>query len=201
MQGPTDPQRFLDGLGEKIRKLSTCHQLAFAASICERYFPNYLSFYRDEHWGDPVPLREALDMAWAVSLEQRALPMQGLEELLARCTRAIPDTENFLSASVSYALDVGCMAAHLVEFMANCERKAIVQIAALARDSIDAKVQEIEGLNAGRAEIEARIASHPLMISEIRRLESTLRELGSIRIVDGLADFVRAAVRQSHKRD
>lgn len=194
MQYPSEPQRFLDGLEEKLRALPAHCQLAFGASICERHFQDYIDFSRDEEWGDGDSLREALNLAWTVAVEESALPMTGLDGLLAKCMSAIPDTEDFQTASVSDALDVGIMVVLSLEFMRNCDPREIVQVAAQARDLIDAKVRGIEDAIGYGPDSESKIASHPWMVSEIRALKSSLATLENIHGAEGLTDFQRGAV-------
>jgi uncharacterized protein len=42
----------IDDLEQKLKQLSPLHQLAFAASICERMLPNYNAFSRMENCGE-----------------------------------------------------------------------------------------------------------------------------------------------------
>src|SRR5262245_44659155 len=97
-----DIELFWNILVTELRSLPHRHQLAFAASCCERSFPNYVIFNRNEGWGDPRPLRSALDSVWSfiaggsLSADQCALHKQS-------CEAVIPDLENFSSMEATAA--------------------------------------------------------------------------------------------------
>jgi len=81
-----DLKRHLEPLGER-------HRVAFAASCCERVLPAYEAFSRDDNWGDPRPLREALDRVW-VSVAEERLQNKEARGLAKRCEQQIHDLDD-----------------------------------------------------------------------------------------------------------
>lgn len=55
-----------EGLEKELEELFPFHQIAFAASCCERLFPFYKTFSETDNWGDSSVLRKALDKVWQI---------------------------------------------------------------------------------------------------------------------------------------
>jgi uncharacterized protein len=185
----SESQAFLDGLEKELQALPLRHQLAYAAVTCERHFGDYRSFSQDQNWGDPTVLREAFDTAWTIILGRADFASAELNALLAKCIEAIPDSSDFSMPSSDYAQNVAIMVVHLVEFMKKPDLKFVVQIATLARDLVDAKIQITENLRGSDPELEKKISNHPLMISELSTLQSSLVALEHIKNEGDLAEF------------
>ena len=183
----TEFQTFLDSLGKALEQLSPACQLAFAVACCERHFDDYSVFYREQHWGNPEILREAIDTAWAVIMGTN--PGQPATDLLARCMSAIPHSDQFSTPSADYAQNAAIMVAHVVEFMLKSDVKYVVMTASLARDLVDARVQIAEDMDASDPHLEQKIAEHPLMQAELECQKRWLTMLRQIKDGDGLNAF------------
>ena len=86
----------IDGLEQELKQLSPLHQLAFAASICERMLPNYNAFSRMENWGDPSIPRKALNEIWQI-LQGKIVDRVKLIQLAENCgcENIFPDSDVF----------------------------------------------------------------------------------------------------------
>jgi uncharacterized protein len=73
----------LDTLEQEIKQLSHLHQVAFAASICERMLPMYEKFSRMANWGQPSLLREVLDEVWLI-LQQKSIAQSKIRKLMEK---------------------------------------------------------------------------------------------------------------------
>jgi uncharacterized protein YjaG (DUF416 family) len=93
-----------------LRGWSPRQRRALAAAMAERWFPAYRAFSKNEKWGDPKPLRQALDLAWAGARGGRVDAAE-----VSRLTRAIdavtPHMDDFeahealcATAAATYAL-------------------------------------------------------------------------------------------------
>lgn len=186
---------YLEGLTDALRQLPQACQLAYALSCCERHFKEYLDFHNEENWGNPTWLREAIDTGWKLASGGNVYPLR--ETLLADCMSVIPDSDEFSTPLAGYAQDAAIMIVHIVEFIIKNDVKYLVMIAVLARDLIDAKVQLLESLNPLDVDIEAKIASHPLMKAEFWSQKEALRTSGEIKDLSDLELFRKSALRGS----
>ncbi|MEG4506105.1 DUF416 family protein [Microcoleus sp. F6_B4] len=73
----------LDTLEQELKQLSHLHQVAFAASICERMLPMYEKFSRRANWGQPSLLREVLDEVWLI-LQQKSIAQSKIRKLMEK---------------------------------------------------------------------------------------------------------------------
>jgi uncharacterized protein YjaG (DUF416 family) len=102
-----DYERFLVTI---LRGWSAQRRLALAAAMAERWFPAYRAFSKAERWGDPAPLREALDLAWACVGGRRvdAADVSRLGRAIDEVTPHMDDFDAYealcATAAVTYAL-------------------------------------------------------------------------------------------------
>lgn len=148
------------------------------AYCCERMLPNYRSFQVDTGYGDVAPMRNALDAVWKWIEDGRAVP--DLAVLASACEQQSPDTAEFLSIYTSAALDAATATAATLEALADATAKSVIDVASLARDTIDLFVQETEGLDPNDANLERRIIEHRLMQSELRTQKESLALLRNL---------------------
>ena len=52
-------------LEKRLHSLFSPGRLAFLLGCAERMYPNYLSFHRQDGWGEPRSIRRALDLIWS----------------------------------------------------------------------------------------------------------------------------------------
>lgn len=124
-----------------------------------------------------------------MSLKGSAADQLRMKSMMAKCARAVPDSEDFSTPLTSDALSAGVMVLYLIEFMSAQEAKSVVQIASLARDIADARVQITEELNPSDSELEQKIADHPLMVAELTAMKSLLAKLNKTGNTDDLTRF------------
>lgn len=153
-------------------------KLAFMAYCCERMLPNYLSFQIDTGYGDAAPMRSALDTVWRWIGNEQAV--SDLDALASACEQQSPDTAEFSSIYTSAALDAATATAATVEALADATAKSVIDVASLARDTIDLFVQETEGLDPNDTGLERKIIEHPLMQSELRTQKESLELLRNL---------------------
>ena len=108
-------------------------QLAFAASCCERAFPNYVVFSGQTGWGDPAVFRQSLDKTWNF-IAGEAFPEDEIRELKRRCDEATPDADDFQSATVGPAQDAGFCVQLLLDFCLQDNPQYAVRISTFVRE-------------------------------------------------------------------
>ncbi len=157
-----------DALAQSLNELGSESRVAYALSCAERLFPNYLVFARHHSWGDPEAIRDALDLAWRVLFDgMRDLPAH--HDMRYRVQQAEPDTNMFDSIYVSPALDAAASAGLTLDLLSDDDARHVVDIASLARDTVDMYIQEHEGMAPNDPLLERRILEHPLMQKELQR--------------------------------
>lgn len=162
-------------LNTAIRVLPPWKRVAFMAYCCERMLPNYGSFKAETSYGDLVLLRSALDVAWKwIELGEAPNSIVGLS---AACEAEAPDTSEFKSSYTSSALDAATAIATTLEALKYATEDRAIEVASLARDSVDLYVQEALDLDPNDPCLEEKIAGSNLMQTELRIQRESLEML------------------------
>lgn len=164
-------------LARSLQRLSSWKQIAFMVQVGERMLANYQRFSAETGFGDVSVLRSALDTAWDW-IESGRLPSK-LAELREACERQAPDTEDFHSLYTSAALDAASVAAIILDALERPDEARPLEVAALARDTVDLFVQERMNLDPNAPGFEETIIRHHLMQRELRRQREILEALSN----------------------
>lgn len=164
-----------DQLRQSLARLDPWKRVAFMALCCERMVPNYDRFTADSGFGDAQILRHGIDATWSWLESDRA--PDDLKSVRARIEQQMPNTEDFSSPFTSAALDAANAVASLLDALSEPDGADPVEVASLARDTIDLYVQEIDDLDPNDRELEDAIRRHPLMQAELRRQRDDLTHL------------------------
>lgn len=162
-------------LAETLAKLPHWKKIAFAAACCERMIPNYGKFSAETGFGDVSVIRSAIDLAWKW-VETGRQPSQ-LEILRNACDEQAPDTTELRSNFVSSALDAANAAAILLEAIACDDEARPVEVASLARDTVDLLIQFSLDHDPNSPAFEGAILRHELMQRELRQQRADLEVL------------------------
>lgn len=146
-----------DRLQQELASFETWKQVAFMLLTSTRMLPNYDRF----------------------AAETGRAP-RNLASLHERVEQQMPDTERFSSPFTSAALDAATAAAMLLDAVRAPECAEPVEVAGLARDTIDLYVQAAEDLKPNELGFEDSICRHPLMQSELRHQREDLALLQSL---------------------
>jgi uncharacterized protein YjaG (DUF416 family) len=172
-----------EALAETLATLSHAHRVAFCAAVCERLVPNYVRFAREERWGNPTLLREALDIVWHCALGARS-GSDELRVLAERSEEAAPEPAEFESDLASAALDAANAVAASLRCCQDGDVERCIEVATYARDTVDMYVQIRESMDQDDPGLERRIADHPLMVREMGKQSSDLEMLRRAPAVD-----------------
>jgi uncharacterized protein YjaG (DUF416 family) len=164
-----------DRLRQSLARLDPWKRMAFMTLCCERMVPNYDRFTADSGFGDSLVLRRGIDAAWSW-LESNRVP-DDFESVRARVEQQAPDTAGFSSPFTSAALDAANAVASVLDAISEPEGADAIEVASLARDTVDLYVQEIENLDPNDRGLEEAIRRHPLMQAELRRQREDLAHL------------------------
>lgn len=189
---------FLKRLESELRGLSHSGRLAFAASCCERAYPNYLIFFQRTHWGGPAALRASLNKVWDF-IEGSIRASEDIGELELKCEAVTPDLDNFSTSDIDVlagaAQEAAFMVRLLLQFCRDNQVSYGMRITTFARDTIDMYVQVAENLDPSDTELDTKVAQHPLMRQEIRNQENDLLKLTQIKTRAELQEFKEYATK------
>jgi uncharacterized protein len=163
-------------LKERLKKLDSKQQLAFAALCCERLLPNYLAFQQDAGWGDVGSVRQALDCVWAF-LHDQSPSTQEIKNATVSCESVAPNSDDFVSLYVTSAQDACFAVCGLLDYLLENDVDKVVQAATYAIDSVDLYVQEIESMAPNDPQLEQKILTHRLMQRELGQQEQDLKAI------------------------
>ncbi|HEY0332292.1 MAG TPA: DUF416 family protein [Stenotrophomonas sp.] len=153
-------------------------RIAFMVYCCERMLPHYRYFSDEAGFGDRGALRGALDDAWTW-IESGTL--RGcISTLVLACEKQAPDTGNFSSIYTSAALDAATATAITVGATSDPTVAHLIDVASLARDTVDLFVQKSEDIEPNESHFEERILASPLMQAELRIQKESLEFLNGL---------------------
>lgn len=142
---------------------------------CERMLPNFERFSDEARFGDAAILRAGLDAVWQWLRDDEIPP--NLDDLREAADAQAPIAEDFRSIYTSAALDAANVTAITLEAMRDSEVAKAVEVASLARDTVDIYVQEAWQLDPGDPDFERVILADPLMQAELRRQDEDIETL------------------------
>ncbi len=164
----TNWKKYQNKVRKNISKLAFDRKLQFAIQICERLFPDYVNFQKQNEFGNPSLLRKGIDFGH----ENLSLENVGKDEitsLISQIEAVTPDADDFGEIDGSLALNAACSILDMLNFILSSNEEYIFNVANYMYDSVDFIVADkYPNLN------EEEIQNHPLIIEEVRwQLEQT----------------------------
>jgi uncharacterized protein YjaG (DUF416 family) len=154
-----DATQFYEQLSNQLLLLPKHRLTGFGIRICERLLPDYIDFHRQFNWGDPEILKQAIQHG-KDSLSN-AVDNEKVKQLLIDLEAVLPDTEEFIDPLTNYALNAGCAAFELLEYLIDPEIDHLLNISSTITDTIDFKLSELDDDLS-----EEEIANHPELLKE-----------------------------------
>lgn len=171
---PFDAEKLRTFLGA----LPQWKRIAFMASCCERMLPNYRSFNSETGYGNPKILSDALTIIWDCIESDKV--RSDIADIVVECEQQAPDTEDFGSIYTSAALDAANAIAVTLEALGDATEDRAIEVAALARDTVDLYVQQVEGLDPNGPDLEREILESRYMQDELRSQAQSLEMLSGL---------------------
>lgn len=179
------PQFFnLDSLKQELKQLSHLHQVAFAASICERMLPMYEKFSRRANWGQPSLLREVLDEVWLI-LQEKSIAPSKIRKLMEKidgegiCPDS--DSDDFCDAYYLFEAQFTILALYsTLTTLLTSESKHIIEVVENARfDTIEGFISQRDKLYEVKnyQDMLEPIANDPLAKQELAKEMEDLQNL------------------------
>eukprot|EP00388_Colpodella_angusta_P001559 GDKJ01004903.1.p2 GENE.GDKJ01004903.1~~GDKJ01004903.1.p2 ORF type:complete len:200 (-),score=6.39 GDKJ01004903.1:143-742(-) len=154
-------------------------QLLFGALICEKLYPNYSKFCQYEPYDNSQILQEAISVIFQCVFNRELYSSSEIQDIINQVEIVTPDTENYETILVSFALDSCTSILSCLYFIQDNDVENIADVATYARDTIDMFIQERDNLSLNDSFLEQKIENDNLMQQEKRRQKIVLELLKS----------------------
>lgn len=125
-----------DILEKEIVQIPLYHQIAFAASVCERMLPNYCLYAQENNRNGNELFRESLNEIWLL-IETKSLDRDKLEQALLNCEAAIPDEQdNHFSSYVPEAQNATIAVCNHIEMCLHPEPTLVTRVVRCAHNTL-----------------------------------------------------------------
>lgn len=158
-------------------------QLIFGGLICEKLFSNYSFFSQNTSWGNSIVLQNAISIIYQNVYRNDLFTSNEIQTIINEVELITPDTEDFESILVSFALDSCTSVLNTLNFIIDGDIDNIADVAIYARDTVDMYIQEKEDLSINDKMLEIKIEQNFFMQREKQRqrmIIKLLREMNEI---------------------
>jgi uncharacterized protein len=152
-----------------LKPLSFQKQLIFGVLTCEKLYPNYEHFSQNNLWGNGQILQNAISIIYQNVFRKDLFSEDEIQNLIEQVESITPDTEEFESILVSFALDACTSVLSTLNFIIDGETENIIDVATYARDTVDMYIQERDDLDVNDKMIEIKIEQDIFMQREKQR--------------------------------
>jgi len=143
-------------------------KMTFAYLACERLYPNYIFFYQNYNFGNPLFLRKSIDYFYSIILSGDINPSQP-QSILDAIAQYTPAPENYDTVLASSAMDACTAIEASCYFIINGDTDMLQHISTMATDSVYMYIQERDSLDYNSdPDFDKKIMNDPLMIREVK---------------------------------
>ncbi|MDJ1470200.1 DUF416 family protein [Xanthocytophaga flava] len=168
---------------EKQQILSVQQQILFAALTCEKMYPTYEAFVKENKWGDEKLLQLILVSLYEV-VHTEKIDQEELQSQKKDIDTIIPDTGDFPYSITSYAIDT-CFAFYdTLELLSTLDIQSLSNVSTHSINMIDMFVSEVLNLDSTDLLSEKKILANNYMVAEMARQLTLITELSAIQSID-----------------
>lgn len=167
---------------ERLRALPTAYQTIMALYLCERMLPNYELFHQVTGFGDPKPLRSALNALWDQVHQPRQVKVN-YERWQEKVDDVTPSEHGHDLLGVYPAMDACTAISTLLQGLLDKSTAEVVAVAKISQGSVQKFLELTEG-----AELSAEARSNMLREHELTTYE--------VEIQQALLDFLEYQLQQ-----
>lgn len=172
--------KYRTDISNLLRLLSFEKRVAFGALICEKLYPNYNHFSDVTSFGNPDILQNAISIIFQSIYRNDLFSDEDLQNVIDEIESITPNTEDFDTILVSFALDACTSILSTLYFIQNGEVENIIDAATYARDTVDMYIQERDNLMINDNLLEEKIENDILMRREKKRQKDVIWNLQKI---------------------
>jgi uncharacterized protein len=180
----------IEKLRKELEELPPLHRVAFAASICERLFFNYVFFVKRNNWGNPSLLKAALDEIWQV-IEGKTVDAEALYQLEEDCAAISPDADDFCDTYSFEAQETVIALCNTLRLCLDPTPDRAIGVAEVTEEVLHGAVLfEKEDVNPEWSNVtpfeeqEKEISKHPFTVREMAKQNEDLQRLKEIDTLD-----------------
>lgn len=164
-------------ISEKIRHLTNGSKVIFALLICEKLWHNYVFFSEKSKFGNPSELAAIISDLYKNPFKNNNI---SLDDYVRRIESITPDTDNYDTILVSFALDACTSVLSTLYFLKDSNIEHITDVAIYATDTVDMYIQERDDLDTKESKLEMLIEQDFFMQSEKKRQIQVIEYLKNI---------------------
>lgn len=172
--------KYRTDISNLLRLLSFEKRVAFGALICEKLYPNYNHFSDVTSFGNPDILQNAISIIFQSIYRNDLFSDEDLQNVIDEIESITPNTEDFDTILVSFALDACTSILSTLYFIQNGEVENIIDTATYARDTVDMYIQERDNLMINDNLLEEKIENDILMRREKKRQKDVIWNLQKV---------------------
>jgi uncharacterized protein YjaG (DUF416 family) len=174
---------YREKMSSEIQLLNRKAKLIFCLLSCEKLLPNYKYFSEIYKFGSDKKLKEIIDFLFDFVLEEKEITEDQVIFFIEEIERITPDTNDFETILVSFALDACTSVLSLLYFIRDNEIEHILDVVTYARDTVDMFIQERDDLDLNKINIESIINNDYLMLAEKERQIKTSKYLNNLSVI------------------
>jgi uncharacterized protein YjaG (DUF416 family) len=170
---------------KKLKELDYTKQLIFAYLTCERVFPNYIYFSTNYNFGNPLILREAIDIIYEFIVTKTNIDNKKIDSLLAQIHNNTPHTNDFSAFYATIAMYSGGVIFESLNLLRKTANDQILaDISTMSIDAIDCFIQERDDMDYTDPSFEVKIQNDILMKNEITIQKGIINYLIKIKKIE-----------------
>jgi uncharacterized protein len=171
-------------LNEKIDCLTYQQKLLFCLLLSDRLSENYVFFSERYNFGSIALLKGTIQNLFEeLGKNTDVEKVVDVENLILDIEEITPDTEDYASIYVSFALDACTSIISTLQYIYDKNDENVIDVALYSRDTVDMFIQERDNLNINLSEIDEYIEKDICMINEKKF------QIGLIEQLQRITDF------------
>ena len=151
---------------ERLRALSFEYQTVMALYLCQRMLPNYELFHQVTGFGDPKPLRSALNACWDWVYQPHQVTVN-FERWQEKVEDVAPSEYGHDMLGVYPAMDACTAISTLLQGLIDTNSKELVSVAKISQATIQKFLELTEGEHLSAEERQEMLREHELTTYEV----------------------------------
>lgn len=130
---------FFDKLDKLIAGASREKLISLGLFVCNALYPDYIKFMGKDKQDDPDLLKEAIAFC---ETSANGVDEKTLADLIAKLEPLIPDTDNFLEAEETYAINAAGAVLEMLHYLQDGNPQHISDTCSYMIDTVDFKIAD-----------------------------------------------------------
>ncbi|MCP9761988.1 DUF416 family protein [Lacihabitans soyangensis] len=162
---------------KNVKHLNSHQKVLFACILSTRLIENYRIFSLKFGFGSTQVLTNIIDNVVDSISKSNLKSLEEIDKMIVEIENITPDTEDFDSVMVSFALDACVSVTSTSQFLKELDDKWIEGVKVCTFDSLDKFIQEKLNLTPDDIDFELKIANHEIMKKESLFQQNLINEI------------------------